>query len=144
MDYKEPLEKRVEARVQRGVKKGVKIFFAVVFGAAVFLLAIYALQLLWNWLMPELFGLTAISYWQALGILVLAKLIFGMGGGCHRRGGKFRKPHRKNCRHNGNASDKWWYYDRFWKEEGAAAYEQFVARMEGGQGGQSPAENQPG
>ena len=82
MDYKEHMEKRLESRVRTGVTKGVKIFFAVLFGILVFLLAIYALQLLWNWLMPDLFGLQTITYWQALGILVLAKLIFGMGGGC--------------------------------------------------------------
>ncbi len=139
MDYKEHIEKRVESRIRGSVKKGVKIIFAVLFGTAVFLLAIYALQLLWNWLMPELFGLTAISYWQALGILVLAKLIFGMGGGCGGRGGRHRKSHQGTCRPNGKASDKWWYYDRFWKEEGAAAYEQYVARMEGGKSGERPA-----
>ncbi len=31
---------------------------------------------LWNWLMPALFGLHAISYWQALGLLVLSKILF--------------------------------------------------------------------
>lgn len=143
MDYKEHIEKHAEARVRSGVKKGVKFFFIVLFAAGVFLLAVYALQLLWNWLMPELFGLTAITYGQALGIMVLAKLLFGMGGGCNRRGGRFRKSNRQSCRPNGKASDKWWYYDRFWKEEGAAAYEQFVARIERGKEGAAPVENQP-
>ena len=32
---------------------------------------------LWNWLMPVVFGLHAISFWQALGILVLSKILFG-------------------------------------------------------------------
>lgn len=32
---------------------------------------------LWNWLMPAIFGLHAISYWQALGLLVLSKILFG-------------------------------------------------------------------
>lgn len=135
------MEKRMESRVRKGVTKGVKIFFVVVFGIGVFLLAIYALQLLWNWLMPELFGLVAISYWQALGILVLAKLIFGMGGGCHRGGRSKRKFKREACRPSGKASDKWWYYDRFWKEEGAAAYEQFVARVEREAGSPETREN---
>ena len=34
-------------------------------------------MLLWNWLMPTLFGLIAISFWQALGILVFCRLLFG-------------------------------------------------------------------
>jgi hypothetical protein len=32
---------------------------------------------LWNWLMPALFGLPAISFWQALGLLVLTRILFG-------------------------------------------------------------------
>ncbi len=32
---------------------------------------------LWNWLMPELFGLKAINIWQAFGLFVLSKLLFG-------------------------------------------------------------------
>jgi len=36
-----------------------------------------AVMLLWNWLIPAIFGLSAISFWQALGILILSKLLFG-------------------------------------------------------------------
>ncbi len=32
---------------------------------------------LWNWLMPPLFGLKTITYWQALGLFILAKILFG-------------------------------------------------------------------
>jgi hypothetical protein len=32
---------------------------------------------LWNWLMPALFGWRLISYWQAMGILILSKILFG-------------------------------------------------------------------
>jgi hypothetical protein len=32
---------------------------------------------LWNWLMPALFRLPAITYWQALGLLILSKILFG-------------------------------------------------------------------
>ena len=42
-----------------------------------------ALMLLWNWLMPEIFGLPSITYWQALGLLVLCHLLF-KGGLPHR------------------------------------------------------------
>lgn len=34
---------------------------------------------LWNALVPGIFGLTAIGYWQALGFLVLARILFGGG-----------------------------------------------------------------
>ncbi|MEO8146516.1 MAG: hypothetical protein ABI723_02710 [Bacteroidia bacterium] len=32
---------------------------------------------LWNWLMPYLFAAKLITYWQALGILILCKILFG-------------------------------------------------------------------
>lgn len=40
---------------------------------------------LWNWLVPELFHGPMISFWQALGILLLGKLLFGWHG--HQKGG---------------------------------------------------------
>ncbi len=42
---------------------------------------------LWNWLIPDIFKGPAITYVQALGLLVLSKLLFmGFGGGFGRRG----------------------------------------------------------
>ena len=32
---------------------------------------------LWNWLMPALFGLRTITFWQALGLVILSKIFFG-------------------------------------------------------------------
>jgi hypothetical protein len=34
------------------------------------------LMLLWNWLMPIVFNLPTITFWQAVGINVLASIIF--------------------------------------------------------------------
>ena len=31
---------------------------------------------LWNWLMPAIFGLTTITFWQAWGLLVLSHILF--------------------------------------------------------------------
>lgn len=39
---------------------------------------------LWNTLLPPLFGLPAVTFWQALGLLVLSRILFGgfgMNGG---------------------------------------------------------------
>jgi hypothetical protein len=40
---------------------------------------------LWNWLAPELFGLRQVTFWQALGLLALCRILFGgfglSGGG---------------------------------------------------------------
>ena len=40
---------------------------------------------LWNWLAPTVLGARTVDFWQALGILVLSKLLFGgfRGRGCH-------------------------------------------------------------
>jgi hypothetical protein len=43
-------------------------------------------QQLWNWLLPPLFGWRQITFWQALGILALCRILFGGFGrhGFHR------------------------------------------------------------
>jgi hypothetical protein len=43
---------------------------------------------LWNWLAPMLFGLHTITFWQALGLLVLTRMLFGGFGFRGRRGGR--------------------------------------------------------
>jgi hypothetical protein len=45
---------------------------------------------LWNWLAPGLFGWHAITFWQALGLLVLCRILFGGFGGGGNRGGSRR------------------------------------------------------
>jgi hypothetical protein len=47
---------------------------------------------LWNWLIPPVFGWHVITYWQALGLLVLSKILFGgFRGGPHRHWGWRRR-----------------------------------------------------
>ncbi len=58
------------------------IFKAIAGFMAMFLLVGLVLMYLWNWLMPDLFHLSAINIWQAWGLLLLAKILFG-GGGAH-------------------------------------------------------------
>jgi hypothetical protein len=47
----------------------------------------WLVMLLWNWLMPSLFiGAQQVDYCQALGILLLSKILFGsFHGRCHGR-----------------------------------------------------------
>ena len=52
---------------------GILVFMAI--GGEVVLL-------LWNWLMPPLFGWHQIAFWQALGLLALCRILFG-GFGRH-------------------------------------------------------------
>ena len=37
----------------------------------------FVVMSLWNWLMPALFGWHLLSFWQAVGLLVLSKILFG-------------------------------------------------------------------
>ena len=56
--------------------------FAVVI--AVLALLAFAVMLLWNSLVPQLFRGPALQYWQALGLLLLSRILFG---GLRARGG---------------------------------------------------------
>ncbi|SRR6266567_1110336 len=58
----------------RRIARVFKIVLLVLTAAAVFTLVTLRL---WNWLMPSLFGLHAITYWQALGLLVLSRILLG-------------------------------------------------------------------
>src|SRR5712692_4841472 len=54
---------------------------------------------LWNWLLPPLFGWRQITFWQALGILVLCRVLFG-GLGSHGSGrSNFRRRMEERCAH---------------------------------------------
>jgi len=58
-------------------------FFGAIFIIAAIAAFAAVTMLLWNWLMPVIFGLPLLTYWQAAGILVLARLLFGGIGGHH-------------------------------------------------------------
>ncbi|MFY9555772.1 MAG: hypothetical protein WAV20_01960 [Blastocatellia bacterium] len=52
---------------------------------------------LWNWLAPELFGFRQITFWQALGLLALCRILFGgfgFGGGSPRYNSRRRMRQR--------------------------------------------------
>jgi hypothetical protein len=65
-------------------------FFLALAGLAAFSIIVL---LLWNALMPDIFHLPVISFWQAVGLLILGKILFGgfrggWGGPC---GGRWRR-----------------------------------------------------
>ena len=67
------------------------VLFAVVSGEIVLYL--------WNWLLPPLFGWRQISFWQALGLLALCRILFG-GFGWRRSGrSSFRRRMAECCGH---------------------------------------------
>ncbi|WP_273568946.1 hypothetical protein [Maribacter halichondriae] len=74
MDYTENIERQMEQKTKYFVTKVVKVIFFIILGLGIALLVGYIVMRLWNWLMPELFGLQEIGYWQAVGLLILAKI----------------------------------------------------------------------
>lgn len=74
-----------------------KIVLLVILGIGLVFLFAFITQYLWNWLVPALFGGPVITFWQALGLLMLSKILFsGLGGrgGCYGEGSKAAWKHR--------------------------------------------------
>jgi hypothetical protein len=87
---------------------------------------------LWNWLMPSLFGLRTIGFWEGLGLFLLAKILFGFGGSSHSGDGD--KKHHKHKHHHGGEAEKkdwkdWEYYDDWWEEDGKNAFHAYAERV---------------
>lgn len=80
---KDEIKTEVRGMVERRVAMVVKMLvFAIIFIAG-FGSAVWQL---WNLLMPQIFGLPRIGFWQALGLLSLSWLLFGgFRFGDHRR-----------------------------------------------------------
>ena len=102
---------------------------AVVVIIAAGLLFGWIIMLLWNATIAEIFGVSTISFWQAIGLFFLAKLFFGVGStpGRHKsKDGKFRwaKLKDKSVRYQG--------FRKYWDEEGKDAYERFQTSQNNG------------
>jgi hypothetical protein len=74
MTGKEKAEPGSEKRGVRHVAWGIAVvlMFVLAFG--------YVVLLLWNWLMPDIFGLRTVTYLQAIGLLLLVRVLFGRMG----------------------------------------------------------------
>ena len=73
---------------------------------------------LWNWLMPPIFGLGAITFVQALGLMILGKILFG---GFHRHSGGRRELRKR-------------YMNERWEQMNPEERERFRAGMRGRHG----------
>ena len=58
------------------MKKGRFIFFPLMFIAAVLGLGL-AVMYLWNSILPAVTPLGVLTYWQAVGLLILCRILFG-------------------------------------------------------------------
>jgi len=99
----------------------VVVALAAVFG--------FAVQWLWNTLMPEVFNLPEVSYWQAVGLVILAQIFFGNHSSY---GGNSRSGHGKDEK-NVHISDDGQHHNydslgTFWKEYGREAFNEWLNR----------------
>ncbi len=69
-----------------GKGSGKGLFFLII--PVVLAAAGLVVMWLWNAILPELLGLKAISYWQATGLFLLCKLLFGTFRGPARARGR--------------------------------------------------------
>jgi len=85
-------ERKIEEKV-------VLVILFAIGGIALLFLFGWVVMLLWNWLMPEIFGLKTVSYWQAWGLLLLSSILFGkLGGSSSSSGGKSDRKRKKELR----------------------------------------------
>ncbi len=112
------------------------IGFAVIF-ALVFALLV---RFIWNSLMPAVFGLGVITYWQAFEMTILAKLLFG-GFGTRRQDRRRKDSNMSSYRHwSSDEFDEqapperfdrnWKAYNQYWRKEGKAAFEAYLDQTE--------------
>ncbi|HPJ01727.1 MAG TPA: hypothetical protein PKU80_02675 [Candidatus Limiplasma sp.] len=87
---------------------------------------------LWNWLMPMIFGLPTITFWQGVGVFILAKILFG-GFSSHSDSSKSSKKKEKgdwSFEWDGDTGKgkfgRWEHYDEWWKAEGKDSFERYA------------------
>lgn len=118
-----------------GNPKWMKIALYAMLGTAGFALLVlffgWLIQLLWNWLMPAIFGLGEINFWQGIGLFALARFLFGGFGG------QDRNPKAPRKRKDGCGNDEgekngrsWKHYDEWWEREGKRAFQEYAGRAE--------------
>jgi hypothetical protein len=94
----------------------IHVVFGGLFAAALALAFGYAVMQLWNHLMPQIVGARPVSYWQAVGLLVLSRLLvggFGHGHGSHGHG---------RNRESQGAGHGWREYEAWWKGSGKSSF----------------------
>ena len=119
-----------------GLPKIYRIPLIVVGVAAIGVVAVsvfgYVVMWLWNHVLTGVAEVPAITFWQALGLFMLAKLFFGFGGGA-QGGGPRRGRHTKHRdRRLSETTDEPLpdtdeLFKQYWRDEGKQAYEAYLA-----------------
>ena len=59
------------------MEPGAAVLIGLVVAIGALAIFTFIFQLIWNAVIPDVFGLKQITLWQALGILILASILFG-------------------------------------------------------------------
>ena len=123
-------------QMPKGLKVAVWIVLGILFFVVMAFVLGWVIQLLWNATIADMFGGPTISYWQAIGVFILAKILFGFGvGGSNSSGSKSRKKKEAEAvsaepeTMPDLAVDE--TFRKFWQEEGREAYEAFRTKGPG-------------
>jgi len=92
------------------------IIAAIILVPLFIFIAGFVIMLLWNWIMPAVFGLGEITFWMALGILLLSRILFGS---FHHDKNRTMKRRFVDVHHKGPGYSEWW------EKEGKNNYEKF-------------------
>ncbi|AXG75199.1 hypothetical protein DVK85_02090 [Flavobacterium arcticum] len=65
------MNKKIKRRKKLKMLLMIPFVLALIFGLSA------VVMLLWNNILPEVIGVKQVSYWQALGLLLLSKILFG-------------------------------------------------------------------
>ena len=107
-------------------KKIVLIIGGTILGIGAAILVGFIIMWLWNGLMPKIFGLTEITYWQGLGLGLLGRLLFGGFGGGNCSESKSKRKGKQKMSHCEDAYETdWEKYDKWWEKEGKKSYDEF-------------------
>ena len=82
LDTEDRMEQWFRSRWARGLAHRIPmVIVGAIIGVALAFVFGLVVMAMWNWVMPAVFGLAQITYWQAWALLVLAHILFKAGSG---------------------------------------------------------------
>lgn len=116
-----------DPKTRRGEKFLLWTVLGLILAVVLGLILGYLVQFLWNVTLAEMFGFPTISFWQAIGLFILAKFFFGFGAG----GSRSERSQKKKSIDQGPKSEDVSElagdetFRKYWREEGKESYEAF-------------------
>lgn len=102
MSFEDEFEERLNEELGNENERNREFAIKIAKGLGIAVLAVagfflfgFLFMLLWNELMPEIFGLRQINFWQGWGLLILSFILFKGGGASESAGASDRKRKRQ-------------------------------------------------